>query len=144
MDDSTRHCEHSVEADVSRTFAWSYWTDVGNWVDPPARFSLDGAFVTGARGMTHLPGQELPWVIGNVEPGTSATILMTLDRATISFEWRFEALSQGRTRLTQRIELVGENANAYTQGLSALCANLPDAMKKMAAAMAAAAPRPAL
>ena len=28
---------------------------------------------------------------------------------------------------------MGENANAFTQGLSALCANLPNAMKKMAA-----------
>jgi len=30
------HCEYSVESDVSPEFAWSYWTDVRNWSDPPA------------------------------------------------------------------------------------------------------------
>ncbi len=32
--------EHSVEADVSVTFAWNFWTDITNWDDPPAQFTL--------------------------------------------------------------------------------------------------------
>jgi hypothetical protein len=47
MDETTRLCEYSVEAEVSPEFAWRYWTDIRNWSDPLARFSLDGAFATG-------------------------------------------------------------------------------------------------
>ena len=36
--------EHSVEAEVSPSFAWSWRTDIRNWDDPPAQFQLDGPF----------------------------------------------------------------------------------------------------
>jgi hypothetical protein len=49
---------HSVETNASPAFAWNFWTDVANWDDPPAEFELDGAFATGSRGATRLPGQE--------------------------------------------------------------------------------------
>jgi len=35
---------HSVETDADVEFAWRYWSDVGNWDDPPATFELEGAF----------------------------------------------------------------------------------------------------
>src|SRR5437879_526164 len=31
--------EYSVESDASPGFAWSYWTNIDNWADPPAQFS---------------------------------------------------------------------------------------------------------
>jgi hypothetical protein len=34
--------EHSVEAEVSPSFAWNWRTDIENWDDPPAQFQLDG------------------------------------------------------------------------------------------------------
>jgi len=61
--------EHSVETTASPTFAWNFWTDVGNWDDPPAKFELDGTFAAGSRGTTRLPGQEpLRWFIAEVTP----------------------------------------------------------------------------
>jgi hypothetical protein len=54
----------------------------------------------------------------------------------MSFEWRFEGIADGRTRITQRIELTGENAGAYLEAGAAFRANLPDGMKKIAAVMA--------
>jgi hypothetical protein len=101
---------------------------------------MDGNFVTGSRGITDMPGQQpFEWIIGEVEPGRSAKIQMQLDRAVLSFEWSFQELSDRRVRVTQRIELTDENAEAYTQTRSALSTNLPDGMKKIATAMAHAA-----
>jgi len=134
--------EHSVETTASPTFAWNFWTDVGNWDDPPAKFELDGTFAAGSRGTTRLPGQEpLRWFIAEVTPPSAATIEMSLDGASLSFQWRFEGLPDGRTRLTQRIALQGEKAELYlAQVKDAFAANLPGGMNKMAAAMANADP----
>jgi hypothetical protein len=69
---------------------------------------------------------------------------MPLDRATLSFEWRFEAVSDRHTRLSQRIVLAGDNAAAYEpQVRAAFGSNLPDGMSRIAAAMAAASTRSA-
>src|SRR4051812_5920865 len=106
--------EHSVEVPVRAAFAWDWRTDVKNWDDPPAQFQLEGPFASGSWGTTRLHGQEpLRWRIRDVLPGRSFVIETPLDRATLSFEWRFDALSDRRTRLAQRIVLAGDNAAAY-------------------------------
>jgi hypothetical protein len=129
---------HSVETNASPAFAWNFWTDVANWDDPPAEFELDGPFATGSRGATRWPGQEpLHWFIREVTPPSAAKIEMRLDGAALSFEWQFEGLAGGRTRLTQRIVLKGEKADIYlSQVKAAFTANLPDGMNKLATAMA--------
>ena len=69
---------------------------------------------------------------------------MPFDRATLSFEWRFDAVSDRRTRISQRIILAGDNAAAYApQVRAAFGSNLPDGMTRIAAAMAAAFARSA-
>ena len=63
---------------------------------------------------------------------------MKLDRATLSFEWRFDALSEHKTRLTQRIVLSGEDAPAYADQVEAgFSSTLSDGMKRIAAEMEA-------
>ena len=133
---------HSVETNASPAFAWHYWTNVANWDDPPARFELPAPFATGSRGVTYLPGQEpLHWLVREVTAPNAATIELSLDGATVSFEWRFVGLADGRTRLTQRIVLKGEKAEAYlSQVKSAFTANPRNAMNKLATAMANADP----
>ena len=115
-------------------------TDVKNWDDPPAQFQLDGPFAAGSWGTTQLPGQEpLRWQIRDVQPGRSFVIELPLDRATLSFEWRFDAMSDRHTRLSQRIVLAGDNAAAYApQVRAAFGSNLSDGMSRIAAAMASA------
>jgi hypothetical protein len=137
MNESRCLLEHCVEADVSVAFAWRFWTNVGNWDDPPAQFMLDGPFADGSRGTTVLPGQEpLRWCIRNVRPGRSATIEMELDRATLGFEWHFVSLADRKTKLTQRLVLSGENASTYAEHVrAAFGPNLPAGMARIAAAM---------
>jgi hypothetical protein len=132
---------YSVEVDVSRAFAWRYRTDVTTWSDPPASFALEEPFQSGAHGTTKLPGQaSLRWRIGDVKPGESFVLEMPLDRAILRFEWKFEELSESRTRLTQHISLTGENAEAYAGQVEAgFGPNLEAGMKRLAVQMAAAA-----
>jgi uncharacterized protein YbjT (DUF2867 family) len=129
--------EHSVEAEVTPSFAWNWRTDIKNWDDPPAQFQLDGPFAKGSWGTTRLPGQEpMRWQIRDVRPGTSFTIEMSLDRAVLRFEWVFDALSNRRTRITQRIVLSGDNAAAYADQVRAgFGSTLPDGMKRTADAL---------
>ena len=132
--------EHSVEADVSLSFAWSRRTDLKNWDDPPAHFQLDGPFTSGVWGAIVFPGREpLRWRIRNVRPRRSFIIEMPLDRAVLSFEWSFDAVSDRRTRITQRIILSGDNATAYApQVRDSFGLTLVDGMKRIADAMAGA------
>src|SRR5262245_49843919 len=135
MDEVAWQLEHSVETDASCSFVWSYLTDVKNWSDPPAEFSLDGPFATGSLGTTLMPGQEpVQWRIRDVQPGQSYTLETGLDGTTLSFTWCFEAASDHRTRLTQRIVLTGNNAAAYAQQVAAsFGVNLRGGMRKIAA-----------
>jgi hypothetical protein len=129
--------EDSVEADVSTAFAWKFWTDVKNWDDPPAQFALEGPFAEGSQGTTVLPGQPpLRWCVRRVRSGRSVTIEMELDRATLGFEWHFDAVADHRTKLTQRLVLSGENAVAYTEHVrSAFGPNVRGGMMRIAIAM---------
>ncbi len=139
LSDVAWETRHSVEAKANVEFAWGYWTDVRNWDDPPARFEFAGPFVAGARGLTHLPGQPaIEWFVRDVAAGTAATLEIPAEGATVSFQWRFERVGEGRTLLTQRIFLRGEKAESYLSYAKALEENLPIGMKKMASAIEAA------
>ena len=132
--------EYAVEAEVTPVFAWQFRTNVSNWNDPPAQFALDGPFEAGSRGTTKLPGQEtLHWRICDVRHGESFVTELQLDRATLTFEWYFDGVSEDRTKLTQRIVLSGENAGAYAGQVEAgFGPNLPGGMERIAAEMVAA------
>ena len=129
--------EHSVEAEVSPAFAWSWRTDIKTWDDPSAQFQLDGPFATGSWGTTRFPGQEpIRWQIRDVRPGASFTIEMPLDRAVLSIEWLFDAVSNRRTRITQRVVLSGNNASAYADHVRAsFGSTLAEGMKRIADAL---------
>ena len=72
-------------------------------------------------------------------PAKSFVLELQLDRATLTFEWRFDDLPGCRTKLTQHIVLSGENAHAYAEQVEAgFGTNLPDSMRRVAAEMTAA------
>ena len=132
-------CQCSVDANVSVAVAWQFMSDVRNWSDPPAEFSLDGPFGTGTRGATRMPdGQVNPWTLRDVDPGKAYTIEGGgfLERAFMLFHWRFDPVTEHQTRLTQRIELWGENAAAYVDGIrSGFEPNLEPGMRRLAGLM---------
>jgi hypothetical protein len=136
-------CQRSVDVDLPVSFAWRYMTDVGNWSDPPAEFVLEGSFAAGARGTTRMPEQSPHvWTIRDVDPGRGYTIEggSFLDRAVLLFHWRFDSLSDCRTRLTQRVELRGDNAQAYVSDIRAgFEPNLEPGLRRIANLMTRAA-----
>ena len=82
----------------------------------PARFQLDGPFANGSWGTTLMPGGESRrWKICDVRPGASFIIEVPLDGAAMSFEWLFDAVSNHRTRITQRIVLVGRQCQGIRE-----------------------------
>ena len=133
-------CQHSVDADVPLSFAWHYMTDVSNWSDPPAEFALDGPFEAGSRGTTRIPGRPTnSWVIRHVDPGTGYTLEggSFLEGTLLLFHWLFGAVSDSRTRLTQRIELRGERAAEHVHEIrNGFEPNLEPGMRRIAETMA--------
>lgn len=132
-DEPSWQFQYSVDCNATRHFAWSYWTNIANWNDPPATFALDGSFAVGSRITTTLPGQTLHSVIRSLSPESLATVEMQLPDATLSFHWRFEELSPDRTRLTQRLVLSGPNAKSFVAQAAILQQTVPDGMKRLAA-----------
>jgi len=131
-------CQQSVDAEVSVSFAWQFMTDVGNWSDPPAEFALEGPFEPGTRGTTTMPGQPAnSWMIGEVDRGRGYTIVGALDEnVSLIVHWRFDPLPDSRTRLTQRLELWGENAARYVDDIrAAFEPNLEPGMRRIARMM---------
>jgi hypothetical protein len=127
---------HSVDTRAGLPAAWAYMTNVSNWEDPPATFELHGPFAAGSSGATRMPGQEpLRWRLAEVNQLKSYLLETELDRALLTFRWRFDAIAGG-TRLTQHIMLSGENAPAYAaQVAAAFASNLAAGMTKIAAAI---------
>jgi hypothetical protein len=126
--------QHSVEVEVSCSFAWAWRTNVANWDDPPAEFQLDGGFASGSWGTTKIPGQDpIHWQIRQVQPEQSFVIDMSLDGAVLSFEWVFEPMAQHRTRITQRIILWGDSAASYDDQVRAgFGSTLAEGMRRIA------------
>jgi hypothetical protein len=127
--------QYSLACEATRKFAWGYWTNIENWNDPPASFQLEGPFAIGSRLTTTLPGQTLYSMIRDVKADREATIEMQLPDATLSFYWTFEDLSEGRTRITQRLVLSGSNAEAFVAQASMLEQGIPAGMTKLVAAI---------
>ena len=126
---------HSVVCNAPRPFVWSYWTNIENWNDPPAKFYLDGPFDAGSTLTTNLPGQILHSIIRDVVRVREAIIEMQLSNAILSFHWSFEDLAEGRTRITQQLVLSGSNAGAFVGQASMLEQGVPAGMKSLVAAV---------
>jgi hypothetical protein len=64
---------------------------------------------------------------------------MQLEGTMLTIEWRFDPLSERRTKITQAIVLSGDNAAAYREQVEAeFRPGLADGMRRIAREMAAA------
>ncbi len=134
-------CQRSVDVDVPVSFAWQFMTDVANWSDPPAEFTLEGPFAEATRGTTRMPGQPLvSWMIRDVDSERAYSIETLLGTdASLLFRWRFDALSKRETRVTQRVELRGDGAAPFADGIrAAFEPSLEPGMRRIAEMMRAA------
>ena len=138
-DEAVWQFQHSVDCNAPRPFAWSYWTDIANWNDPPATFHLEGPFADGSRLTTTLPDETLQSVIREVIEDREAIIEMQLPDAVLQFHWKFESLSDDRTRITQRLVLSGPAAKSLVPQANILEETTPGGMNRLVAAIENAA-----
>ena len=131
--------EHSVECPVSLSFAWEFWTTVDNWrLDADVEsIELEGPFAAGSRGITvSRRSGRIEWRIARVE-GTAAVIEIPVGNAVGRFHWTFTDLG-GRTRITQRMSVAGEGAEALGAQIGPMFEeSMPAGMRKLCDAMAA-------
>jgi Polyketide cyclase / dehydrase and lipid transport len=128
--------QYSVEIDAHPEFTWLFWTNVSNWreLEPGVEFELDGPFAAGTRGSTRMPGQEpRHWLIRAVDPGRSWTQEISLPGAAFMVSMQFEDVVKGRTRITQRLWLEGDGAEAFIDDVRLFETTTPDGLKRIAA-----------
>jgi hypothetical protein len=138
--------EHALTVRADRDAAWRFWSNVANWaaVDPGVEWAtLDGPFAAGTRGQTKPVGApSTQWTIVEVEPGKRAVIELTVPGVRAHFVWQFSNVGPNSSQLTQRAELDGEEAANYLDAASAIAANMPAGMDKLAKAIEAATAGP--
>ena len=128
--------EHSLECKASKSFVWSFWSDVSNWERLEGNavewIRLEGPFETGSQGTTKVAGQEPRyWTIAHCEPGESGTIEAEIGLTTFYTRLQLSALSDDLTLLTQRMWLEGEANSELVAGMKMFEENAPAGLKKM-------------
>lgn len=123
---------------MGEDFAWRYWTNVSNWAfdSDIESIALNGPFAPGSRGVTMSRSSgRIEWVLSDVQAGKSAVIEISVAGTVARFQWLFEDLG-GATRITQRVSIEGENAQALGQmlqpGIAAMMQKLCENMVKAA------------
>jgi hypothetical protein len=130
--------KHSVIADADRQTVWAFVSDIENLAriegDAVESMTMDGPFQAGTKGTTKMRGQEpTHWRLAEVEPPERATYEMELSGAVVRFAWKYDELSDSRTRLSQRIVLEGPGAEAYVPMMEAAFApNVGKGMERLA------------
>ena len=136
--------EHTVECNVSKQFAWDFWTNVANWplVDPAVEStSIDGPFAAGANGTTIQRGLDpIKWRVSEAEPPNGALIEIFAQGAVMQCRWQFEESTPGLTRMTQAVSFAGEKAAEFAEMIGPeMEKNLPAGMQRLADAIVRAA-----
>ena len=136
--------EQSVQAPVSREFAWQFWTDLANWpvVDVSVESAhLNGPFAAGTTGTTKPRDQgPIEWHILEVQDGHRAVIEIPAPGAALRCVWLFADAPNGGAQITQQASLEGEQAADYAQTFGPELENgIPQAMRRMVEEMARAA-----
>ena len=97
---------------------------------------LDGPFGAGSRVATVTRSSgRIEWVLIDVEPEITAAFDISVPGAVVRFRWKFEDLGNA-TRMTQRVTLSGEKAQAMIPMMAGLEGGIPEGMKKLAETMA--------
>ena len=110
--------KHSVIANADRRTVWEFVSNIDNLAriegDAVESITLDGPYQAGSKGTTKMRGQEpIHWRLADVEPPRRSVTEMELTGAVVRFNWTYEELPDGRTRLSQHIVLEGPGAEAY-------------------------------
>ena len=130
--------KHSVIANAPLQTVWEFISNIDNLAriegDAVESMTLDGPYQAGSKGSTKMRGQEpIHWRLAEVEPPGRSVTEMQLTDAVLRFNWTYEELPDGRTRLSQQIVLEGPGAQAYVPFMEEhIAGNAPKGMQRLA------------
>jgi hypothetical protein len=130
--------KHSVITNANRQKVWEFVSNIDNLAriegDAVESMTLDGPYEAGSQGTTKMRGQEpIHWRLAEVERPRRSVTEMELIEAVVRFTWTYEELPDGRTHLSQHIELEGPGAEAYVPFMEEhFVGNLPKGMERLA------------
>jgi hypothetical protein len=115
---------------------WLLWSDVAAWPQWDTDLevvTLDGPFVTGARGTLKPKGMDVfPFVLTRAELDRGYSDETPLDGATLRFDHDLEPTGAG-TLIHQRVTVEGPKANEYFALLAAnIILDIPQALARLA------------
>jgi uncharacterized protein YndB with AHSA1/START domain len=134
--------KHSVIADANRQAVWEFVSDVDNLArfegDAVDSITIDGPFQAGAKGTTKMRGREpTHWRLVEVKPPERSVTELELTDAVVRITWTYEELTDGRTRLSQHMELEGPGAEAYVPAMEEnFTPNIGKGMERLAGEIA--------
>ena len=110
--------EHTTISTAAPYEIWKLYCDVTNWKTWDSGLessTLGGEFHAGTAGtLTSKGGPALPFTLTEVEPERRFVDQTVLPGATLVFTHELEPTLDG-TRITHRIEIIGPDAERYTQ-----------------------------
>ncbi|MHB8396031.1 MAG: SRPBCC family protein [Thermoplasmataceae archaeon] len=131
--------EHSIETNATPKRIWALYSDVGKWPLWDAGISsitIDGPFSAGSTGTITPAGQDsLPYRLLAVDPekGFSDQTELPGHEAVIRFIHSIDVLQSGKTRITHRVEIDGNDADEVGSRIgSAFAKGVPETMCSLA------------
>ncbi len=131
--------EHSIETYATQKRIWALYSDVSKWPlwdSGISSVTIDGPFSTGSTGTITPDGQDsLPYRLLEVNPekGFSDQTELPGHGAVIRFIHSIDVLQSGKTRITHRVEIDGNNADEVGSKIgSAFVEGIPKTMESLA------------
>ncbi|MEV4310682.1 SRPBCC family protein [Actinocrispum sp. NPDC049592] len=111
---TTYEYEHSEVTDASTDAVYALWADVTRWAEWDTSIvgiTIDGPFAAGSRGTMTIEGMPpIPYTLTEVTVGRSFSDETAIPGAVLRFGHVVETVDGGRTKVTHRVEIEGENA----------------------------------
>ena len=131
---TTFEFEHTVTTTATPAAVWAKWSDPldwPSWDEGLESVTLEGDFVTGARGVLTVSGQPpLGYVLTDVRPGEGFTDETEMPGGVLRFVHRIEPAGDGRWLLTHRLEIDGTDELAAMGPM--ITEDFPDAVGALA------------
>ncbi len=128
---TTYEYEHSEVTDASTDAVYALWADVARWPEwdtSIVSITIDGPFAAGSRGTMVIEGlPPIPYTLTEVTPGRSFSDETAIPGALLRFIHVVET-TDGRTKVTHRVEIEGEQAQALGPGVTG---DVPEAMRAL-------------
>ncbi len=127
--------ENSVTGNVKAEQVWELYSTVARWSRwdiEVESVSLEGSFVTGSSGVMKMKnGQFLPFILEQVEIGTSFISTSKLGDIVLSFGHTLKYNNDGSCTITHTVKIDGGDKSEMEAMGRGITENIPESMKQL-------------